>query len=64
VLGAADVGGLDPRAADFESVQLFALGCEPVVRERDRQPGVERELRQLRPDVARPQYEERTLRSA
>jgi hypothetical protein len=54
----ADVGGLDARPALLEAVQLLTPGRVPVVGQGDPQPGVERQLRQLRPDVPGPQNEE------
>jgi hypothetical protein len=54
----ADVGGLDPRAALLQPLELLALGRVPVVGERYRDSGVERQFGQLRSDVPRPEYEE------
>jgi hypothetical protein len=60
----ADVRGFDPRAARLQPLELLTPRRVPVVRERDLLARVEGKLRQLCPDIARSQYEERTLRCA
>jgi hypothetical protein len=57
----ADVGGLDARAPILEPPELRAIGCVPVVGERDAPAFGERELGQLRADVPGSQDQERTL---
>jgi hypothetical protein len=52
---APDIRGLDTRATGFETVELLLLRGVPVVGEDYLVAGVERELRQLRADVAGPQ---------
>jgi hypothetical protein len=62
IVAAADVGRLDARAARLQPLELPAFSRVPVVRQQDVVAGVERKLRELRADVARPQNEERTFR--
>jgi hypothetical protein len=62
IVAAADVGRLDARPARLQPLELPAFSRVPVVRQQDVVAGVERKLRELRADVARPQNEERTFR--
>jgi hypothetical protein len=60
----ADIGRLDPCAACLETGELLALRGVPVIRQDNLVAGLQRKLRELGADVARPQDEERTFKCA